>query len=113
MAKKCNHCNSVFGDDVLYCPECGSKTVTLNQQPQSHHSSQSTGFNFMEWSLLAVAILGLYMVWEVNWEWGAVLGIGVLITPYVDKRGIDFKAPMACKVIAIIDLVLAALCLFA
>lgn len=113
MARMCNSCNSAFDDTVMYCPNCGSRTDKLQAaQNVATNSGQSRDSNFMEWSLLLVMLLGVYIFWAVNWEWGAIFSIGVFITPYVDKRGIKYKATGMTKVLAIVHIVLSVIFLF-
>lgn len=110
MAKTCTNCNKIYDDKMMYCPECGRNLVSVPTKEEtvqsSSESSSAKKGSLMEWALLAGSILALWWSWEFSALYGMAIAIGVLITPYVDKRGIQFKAIGAARIIAIITIVI-------
>ncbi|MBO7252694.1 MAG: hypothetical protein J6V25_08715 [Oscillospiraceae bacterium] len=113
MAKKCNYCNMYFDDNVLYCKICGR---SLAPYRKSHHSGHhhNGGYqhyrsnsqdNAKEWLPLILAILGLLIVWEVNYMIGGALGIGALVM-LNNPNGCWYRATTVTKIISVIDIVL-------
>lgn len=72
--KKCTHCNKEFDDSTMFCPHCGSQ---LEVSKPTVISTNSNGF--ANWAGTILTILGLFLMWEVDWVWGAIIGaMGVI-----------------------------------
>lgn len=125
MAKRCISCNKVFGDEVLYCPECGKKLE--DQKAMQDATQKPTGvsgrgsFDFQallhvllyDYGLVFAAVLGLIFTWDVSCVIGMMVSGAVLIVLYFEKEiAQPFKATGVAKVLAIINVIFSAIILF-
>lgn len=125
MAKKCARCNKVYGDDVLYCPECGKK---LEEQSAMQNTTQKTaggsgGGSFdlqallhtilYDYGLILAAVLGLIFTWYWDCVIGMIVSGSVLYVLYFQKEKAQFfKATGIAKILAIINVILSIVVLF-
>lgn len=125
MAKKCASCNKVYGDEVLYCPECGKKLEeymqmqNTTQKPAGESGSGSFDFHALlhtilyDYGLILAAVLGLVFTWFWSCVVGLIVSGAVLAAPYLDKEKTqNFKARGVAKVLAIINVILSIVVLF-
>lgn len=116
MAKKCLNCNELFGDEVLYCPECGTKLVEYKEdiiKPKNELNIGNIDFQallhmiFYDYGMILAAVVGFL----VSWNWDCTIGLlisgAVLYVFYFQKEKAQiFKATGIAKVLAIINVIL-------
>lgn len=123
MAKKCTNCNKVYGDEVLYCPECGKK---LEEQRAMQNTTQrqvasSGSFDFQallhtllyDYGLILAAVLGFAFTWFWDCIVGLIVSGAILVSLHFEKEKTqNFKAIGVAKVMAIINVILSVVILF-
>lgn len=98
--KKCINCGKEFTDEYQFCSDCGGKLTET--RPAVSTGKESLLSN---WAGTILALLGLFIMWEVDWIYGIIfVGAGVF-AGCASKNATN-------KVIACICGVVAALLLF-
>ena len=125
MAKKCASCNKIYGDQMLYCPECGKKLEEqrviqdMTQKPAGGASGGNFDLQVLLHTLLYDygAILAAVLGFLFTWYWDCVIGMivsgSVLYVLYFQKEKAQiFKATGIAKILAIINVILSVIVLF-
>jgi len=95
--KRCTKCNKEYGDDKVFCPECGSSLISTAADGTGGATTTS-GINgnqnisgkpaapvsespwYVQWRGTILAVVGLIIEWELSALLGAVLiGVGFIL----------------------------------
>jgi len=72
--KQCLKCNKQYDDTKMFCPSCGGQlTPVATGVPSGSPAASETWF--ARWGGTLLAVLGVFVTWEISWTLGLVLGI--------------------------------------
>lgn len=95
--KKCINCGKEFTDEHQFCSDCGGKLTET--RPTVSTGKESFLSN---WAGTILALLGLFIMWEVDWTYGIVLAVVGVIAGSGSKNAANKAIAIICGVVAVL-----------
>lgn len=93
--KKCINCGKEFTDEHQFCSDCGRQLTET--RPTVSEGKESFLSN---WVGTILALLGLFIMWEVNWIYGIALVVVGVLAGSASKNAANKAIACICGVVA-------------
>lgn len=94
--KRCINCGKEFTNEYQFCSDCGGKLAETGPTVSTGKES-----SLSNWAGAVVALLGLFVLWEVNWIYGLVIvGVGVF-SGAASKNAANKAIAFICGAVAV------------